>query len=317
MSEQSEPFVGIDVSKDRLDVAASPEDKGLSFNRDECGISSLVTCLTKLQPKLIVLEATGGLEMPVVAALAAACLPVVVVNPRQVRDFAKATGTLAKTDGIDARILSRFGEAVRPKVRPLKSEESQQLSAMLTRRRQVVEMLVAEKNRFSSATQFVRKEIQTHLDWLERHLAEIDAKLNQLIKETPVWREKEELLRSVPGVGPVLCTTLLADLAELGSLNRRQIAALVGVAPFNRDSGLFRGKRCVWGGRAHVRAMLYMGTIAAIRFNPVIKAFHQRLSKTGKAPKVVITACMRKLLTILNAMLKTQTAWTVCQSQFA
>lgn len=237
MSEQSETFVGIDVSKDRLDLAASPKSECLSFNQDEKGISSLVACLTKLHPKLIVLEATGGLEMPAVAALAAASLPVVVVNPRQVRDFAKATGTLAKTDGIDAHILSRFGEAVRPQVRPLKDTQTQELSAISARRRQVVEMLVSEKNRFNTASPRVRKQIQTHINQLEKHLANIDSDLQTLIKESPLWREKETLLRSVPGVGPVLCSTLLSNLPELGALNRRQIAALVGVAPFNRDSG--------------------------------------------------------------------------------
>jgi len=302
-------FVGIDVSKACLDVAVSSEVECLSFTNDEKGISSLVTRLSNLQPTLIVLEATGGLEMPVVGALGAALLPVVVVNPRQVRDFAKATGILAKTDSIDANVLARFSEAIRPPIRPLKDKQTQELSAIIARRRQVVEMLGAEKNRFNSASHCVRKQIQAHITQLEKHLAAIDNDLQKLIKGSPLWREKETLLRSVPGVGPILCTTLLCNLPELGFLNRRQIAALVGVAPFNRDSGTFRGRRCVWGGRANVRATLYMGTISAIRCNPVIRDFYLHLSDAGKAPKVAITACMRKLLTILNAMLKTQTTW--------
>ncbi len=307
--KESQVFVGVDVSKVRLDVAVSPKVEDWSFSNDDEGISSLVSRLNNLHPTLIVLEATGGLEAPAVGALGAALLPVVVVNPRQVRDFAKAMGILAKTDGIDAHTLARFGEAVRPKVRPLKDKQTQELSAIIARRRQVVGMLVAEKNRLNTASPCVRKQIQTHITQLEKHLASIDSDLQRLIKESPLWRIKEALLRSVPGVGPILCTTLLCNLPELGVLNRRQIAALVGVAPFNRDSGTFRGRRCVWGGRANVRTMLYMGTIAAIRCNPVIREFYLRLSDTGKAPKVVITACMRKLLIILNAMLKTQTVW--------
>lgn len=308
---EPQDFVGIDVSKACLDVAVFTDSKCRSFANDGKGIRSLVDWLSKLHPNLIVLEATGGLEIPVVGALGASLLPVVVVNPRQVRDFAKATGVLAKTDKIDALILARFGEAVRPQVRPLKDKQAQELSAVIARRRQVVEMLVAEKNRLNNTPPRVRKQVKAHINQLKKHLGSIDNDLQKLIKDSPLWREKEALLRSVPGVGPILSTTLLSGLPELGSLNRRQIAALVGVAPFNRDSGTFRGRRCVWGGRANVRAVLYMGTISAIRCNPVIRDFYLRLCDAGKAPKVAITACMRKLLTILNAMLKSQTAWGV------
>lgn len=307
--KETQCFAGIDVSKACLDTVLLQTGECKSFSNDEKGISSLTDWLSKAGPTLIVLEATGGLEMPAVAALGAALLPVVVVNPRQVRDFAKAAGILAKTDKIDALVLARFAEAVRPQVRPLKDKQAQELSAVIARRRQVLQMLVAEKNRLGSASTCVRKQIQLHIKQLENHLGGIDKELQKLIKESPIWHAKELLLRSVPGIGPVLCTTLLSDLPELGSLNRRQIAALVGVAPFNRDSGTFRGRRCVWGGRANVRSMLYMGAVTAIRCNPVIRSFYLRLSKTGKAPKVVITACMRKLLTILNAMLRTKTAW--------
>ena len=307
--KEPQVFAGIDVSKACLDAAVLPDSECRSFTNDEKGISKLVSWLSKLHPNLIVLEATGGLEIPVVGALGISLLPVVVVNPRQVRDFAKATGVLAKTDKIDALILARFGAAVRPKVRPLKSKQAQELSAVIARRRQVVEMLVAEKNRLNNASPCVRKQVQAHINQLKKHLGSIDNDLQKLIKDSPLWRKKEELLRSVPGVGPILCTTLLSGLPELGSLNRRQIASLVGVAPFNRDSGTFRGRRCVWGGRANVRAVLYMGTISAIRCNPVIRDFYLRLCNAGKAPKVAITACMRKLLTILNAMLKSQTVW--------
>jgi transposase len=306
---QPQVFVGIDVSKSKLDLAVLPGGRQWNLKHDERGIVSLVERLLKLQPALIVLEATGGLEMPLVGALSAVSLPVVMVNPRQVRDFAKATGKLAKTDVIDAQILARFGKALRPSVRPLKDEQTRELSALVTRRRQIMEMLVAEKNRLHSAPACVRSQIRAHISWLEKHLGDTDQDLQKLIKESPIWRTKDMLLRSVPGVGPALCATLLCNLPELGRLNRRQIAALVGVAPLNRDSGRFRGRRRVWGGRGHVRSILYMGTISAIRYNPVIREFYRHLRSVGKAPKVAITACMRKLITILNAMLKTQTPW--------
>ena len=262
-----------------------------------------------LQPTLIVLEATGGLEVPVTAALTAAGLPVVVVNPRQARDFAKATGRLAKTDALDAHGLAHFAEAVRPAPRPLPDAQTQALSAQLARRRQRLDRLTAEKNRLGSAPHTIHADIQAHITWLERRLTALNDDLDQTIRASPVWRAQDDLLQSTPGVGPVLSHTLLADLPEVGTLSRQQIAALVGVAPLNRDSGTLRGKRTVWGGRAHVRAVLYMGTLVAVRYNPVLHTFYERLRRAGKAPKLALTACMRKLLTILNAMLKHRTAW--------
>ena len=302
-------FVGIDVSKDRLDVALRPTSDRWALANDAPGLATLVARLQGLAPTLIVLEATGGLAVPLTGALAAAGLPVVVVNPRQVRDFAKATGKLAKTDALDAAVLAQFAEAVRPALRPLPDAATQALSALLARRRQLIEMLTAEKNRLGSALPPVRPGIRAHIGWLERRLADLDADLAQAIRESPVWREKDDLLQSAPGVGPVLARTLLASLPELGTLTRQQIAALVGVAPLNRDSGAWRGKRRVWGGRAHVRAALYMSALVATRFNPALRAFYQRLCAAGKAKKVALTACMRKLLTILNAMLKSRTRW--------
>ncbi len=301
-------FVGIDVSKAQLDVAIRPEGQDSAPNND-AGVGHVVQRLTALAPTLVVLEATGGLEIPLVGALAAAGLPVVVVNPRHVREFAKAAGKLAKTDALDAQVLAQFAEVMRPAVRPLPDAQTQALAALLTRRRQLVEMLTAEKNRLASARPPVRTSLRTHIAWLERELAHTDRDLAHAIRESPVWREKDKLVRSVPGVGPVLTATLLAELPELGTLTGKQIAALVGVAPLNRDSGTLRGRRTVWGGRAQVRAVLYMGAIVAARFNPVIRAFYQRLCAAGKAKKVALTACMRKLLTILNAMLKHRTPW--------
>jgi len=258
---------------------------------------------------LAVLEATGGLEVAVVAALAAASVPVVVANPRQVRDFARATGQLAKTDRLDAQILAQFAATVRPIPRPLPEAGTQELAALLTRRRQLIDMLTAEKNRLSSALKSVRKGIQAHITWLERRLAETDHDLSTTIQASPVWREQDDLLQSTPGVGRVLSTTLLASLPELGTLNRKQIAALVGVAPFARESGAWRGKRMIRGGRAPVRVALYMSALVATRYNPVIKAFYRRMRDSGKPAKVALTACMRKLLTILNAILKHHTPW--------
>jgi transposase len=302
-------FVGIDVSKDRLDVALRPTPDRWAVANDQSGIARLVARLRSQAPMLIVLEATGGLEIPLTSELAAAGLPVVVVNPRQVRDFAKATGRLAKTDTLDASVLAQFAEAVRPALRPLPDAQTQALSALLTRRRQLIEMCTAEKNRLGTAPTPVRKGIRAHITWLEGRLADLDEELADTIRESPLWRDKDDLLQSTPGVGPVLARTLLASLPELGTLTRQQIAALVGVAPLNRDSGTFRGKRRVWGGRAHVRAALYMSALVATRFNPVIRVFYQRLCAAGKAKKVALTACMRKLLTMLNAMLKHQTPW--------
>ncbi|MGH7255379.1 MAG: IS110 family transposase [Nitrospirales bacterium] len=301
-------FVGIDVSKAQLDIAVHLGDR-FSVPNDESGLPTVVERLRSCRPALIVLEATGGLEVPLTAALAAASLPVVVVNPRRVRDFAKAAGKLAKTDALDAQILARFAEALRPAPRPLPDEQTQALAALLARRRQLVEMLTAEKNRLGTAPRAVRKSLQAHIAWLEGELRQTDSGLAEAIRESPVWREKDDLLRSVPGVGPVLTTTLLVNLPELGTLTGKQIAALVGVAPLNRDSGILRGKRTVWGGRARVRAVLYMGAIVAARFNPVLRVFYHRLRTAGKAKKVALTACMRKLLIILNAMLKHRTPW--------
>jgi transposase len=302
-------FVGIDVSKVQLDVALRPTADRWHVSNDEPGIATLVERLRTVQPTLVVLEATGGLEVPVTGALAEAGVPVVVVNPRHARDFAKATGRLAKTDPLDAQGLAHFAEAVRPAPRPLPDAQAHALSALLTRRRQLVQRLTAERRRLQSAPQRIRADIQAHITWLERRLARTDADLAAAIRSSPLWRAKDELLQSLPGVGPVLSRTLVAEVPELGMVNRKEIAALIGVAPFNYDSGALRGKRAVWGGRAHVRAVLYMSTLAAVRHNPVLKAFDERLRAVGKAPKVALTACMRKLLTMLNAMLKHWTPW--------
>lgn len=308
-------YVGIDVSKTQLDIAFRPSQPRLSVIHDEQGIVLLVERLRALEPVTIVLEATGGLELPLATALAAAALAVTVVNPRQVRDFAKGTGQLAKTDRLDAEVLARFAEAIRPPVRPLPDEATQRLSALVTRRRQLVEMLTAEKNRLGSAVPRIRPEIQAHISWLEQRLKGLDDDLAMEVRSSPVWRAQDDLLQSMPGVGRVLATTLLAELPELGRLNRREIAALVGVAPLNHDSGAWRGARRVWGGRAQIRASLYMGTLAATRHNPFIKTFYRRLRAAGKAPKVALVACMRKLLTILNAMMKHRTSWRTVEVQ--
>lgn len=302
-------FVGIDVAKDELEVAVRPTGERWTAKSEESALATLVDRLRGLAPTRIVLEATGGFELPAVAALAAAGLPVVVVNPRQVRDFARGVGKLAKTDAIDAAVLAHFAEAVQPAVRPVADELTQTLQAWVARRRQLVEMLTAEENRLRLAARPIRQHIEGHIRWLRQQLAEVEGDVTKTLRASPVWRENEDLLRSVPGVGPVLTVSLLADLPELGRLNRKQIAALVGVAPLNRDSGTLRGRRAIWGGRAPVRAVLYMATIAATRWNPVIRAFYQRLCAAGKPKKVALTACMRKLLTILNAMLQHRTAW--------
>ncbi len=303
-------FVGIDVSKARLDVAMCPSAEKLSVSNDEVGVQALVKRLSEIKPALIVLEATGGLERSVSGVLGSAQLPVVVVNPRQVRDFAKAIGQLAKTDRIDALVLARFAEAVRPPLRPLPDELSLELRALVARRRQLIEMMVAEKNRLSAASRVVKKRIEVHLRWLEAELDRADKDLDQSIRQSPIWREEEDLLKSVPGIGPIVSRTLLAELPELGTLNRKKIAALVGIAPLNCDSGTFRGRRGIWGGRATVRAVLYMAALVASRRNSVIRDFYKRLRDKGKAPKVALVACMRKLLTILNAMIKHKTRWS-------
>jgi transposase len=300
-------FVGIDVAKAALDVFIGSAGGAFSVANDEVGIREL---LRQLEPAdFVILEATGGLETPVASALAAAGIAVAIVNPRRVRDFARATGKLAKTDRLDAAALARFGEAVRPEAWPLADEQAQALGALVTRRRQLVEMLTAEKNRRARAPKVLHRSIDEHISWLEKRLRGFDNELGELIRNTPLWRERDELLRSVPGVGKVLSSTLLAQLPELGMLNRKQIAALAGLAPFNRDSGSLHGSRCIWGGRAQVRRVLYMATVAGVRSNPVIKNFYSQLRARGRYPKSALTACMRKLLVILNAMLHNQTPW--------
>ena len=309
-AEKAKVSIGIDVAKNTLDIAVHESGETWSSNNDSSGCLALAVKLKALQATSIVLEATGGYEMLLSATLSAAALPVIVINPRQVRDFAKATGQLAKTDRLDSRVLAHFAAAIAPPLRPPKSAEAQQLEALLARRRQLVAMLGAEQNRLAhNRERTVGKDLQAHIAWLKRRLAASDDELQRLLKTLPAWREREQLLRSVPGVGPVLSLTLLAQLPELGQLNRRQIAKLVGVAPFNCDSGQWRGTRHIWGGRARVRAPLFMATLCALRCNPTIKSFYSHLRAAGKAPKVAIIACMRKLLTILNVMLKTQTAW--------
>ena len=302
-------FVGVDVAKAQLEFAVRPSGETGTVANDETGIRELVTRCHGLPPTLIVLEATGGYEAATVAALATAGLPVVVANPRQVRDFAKATGQLAKTDTLDAQVLALFAERVRPAPRILPDATVQALDALLTRRRQLLGMLTAEQNRLLVAAPAVRRDLQQHIRFLERRVREADGELHAAVKASPAWRVKDDLLQSVPGVGRVVSLTLLAELPELGRLSHKEIAALVGVAPLNRDSGTLRGKRLVYGGRAPVRAALYMAALVASRCNPMIRAFYQRLRAAGKPAKVALTACMRKLLTILNAMARSGTPW--------
>ena len=309
MKTEEEEFVGIDVSKGTLEVATWPEEKNRKVDNTVEGIEGLLKEMIERKPKLIVLEATGGYEAAVAAALAAGGLPVAVINPRQGRDFAKSLGRLAKTDKIDARMLARFGYAVRPEPRELASEETLELQGLLTRRRQLIEMIVAERNRLSMAHPSQKPRLKEHIAWLEEDLKRLDHEMSTRIHNSPIWREKEDLLRSVPGVGPVTVTTLLAELPELGQLNRKKIAALVGVAPYNSDSGKWSGRRIIWGGRASVRQVLYMATLSASRHNPIIRSCYDHLIQEGKATKVALVACMRKLLTILNAMLHSMSAW--------
>ena len=308
-------FVGIDVSKNWLDVHARPQDESWRVANDAEGHSKLAERLVALKPTLVVLEATGGYQGPVTAVLALAKLPVAVVNPRQVRDFAKSTGKRAKTDAIDAAMLSRFAEAVRPELRPLPDEQTLELQSMMTRRRQVIDMITAEKNRLDTCrVARVRRDIEQTLEWLKKRLREIDKDIDGMVRQSDVWRERDDLLRSCKGIGPANSRTMLATLPELGKLNRKQIVALVGLAPFNRDSGTsIRGKRHVAGGRAELRSMLYMAAIAASRFNPTIRRFYERLIAAGKAKKVALIACARKLLTILNAMVKSGKHWEMVQ----
>ena len=306
---QTPVFVGIDVAKDQLVIAVRPSGTTWAVPQTDAGWEALATQLMDLAPTLVLLEATGGLELPVTSVLMTAGLPVAVVNPRQVRDFAKARGTLAKTDPVDAAVLAHFAEAMRPVPRPLPDVATQALAALVTRRRQLVEMRTAEQNRWGSASRALRPPIQAHIRWLTRQLDDLDTALRAAVRQSPVWRVQDDLLQSTPGIGGVCALTLLADLPELGTLSRRAIAALVGVAPWNRASGRADRRRHCWGGRAAVRPVLYMATLAAVRCNPVIRAFYHRLTGAGKLKKVALVACMRKLLTILNAMLKHQTPW--------
>jgi len=308
-SRTTESFAGIDVSKASLEVAVSGGRRVLSFRNDKRGVRALTGYLRDEQPALIVLEASGGYQRLVVAALIAGELPVAVVNPRQVRDFARATGTLAKTDAIDARIICHFAAAVRPELRRLATADEQELSDLQARRQQLVEMITAEKNRLRTSGPRVARQIGRHVRWLEKQLKDVESELRDLVQSSPVWRAKDELLQSVPGIGPALSGALVANLPELGELNRHEIAALVGVAPLNRDSGVFRGKRRVWGGRQNVRTKLFIGALVASRYNPAIKSLYQRLCAAGKPKKVALVACMRKLLTILNSILRTRTPW--------
>lgn len=305
-----EKFVGIDVSKSTLDVCIEPSVQTLHVAYDEAGISQIVGRLKEISPTLIVIEATGGLEVRIATELASKGLHVAVINPRQARDFAKATGQLAKTDQVDAAVLAAFAKAIRPQVRPLKDANTRALSDMVSRRRQLIDIRVQETLRLgTAASKPLQKSLKQHIAWLDKRIAEVDSDLTKQLRESDVWRTKDDLLRGIPGVGAVTTRTMLAKCPELGTLNRREIAALTGVAPLANDSGKHRGKRFIWGGRADVRAVLYMAAVSAIRCNNTIKAFAERLKKSGKPAKVVIVACMRKLLTIMNSMLKNNAPW--------
>jgi transposase len=308
-------FVGIDVAKAWVDVAVVPGGRWPRVAQDEASLPLLVRELQALAPTVIVVEASGGYESALVSACGVAGLPIVVVNPRQVRDFAKALGRLAKTDAIDAEVLALFAERIRPAVRPLPDAETQALGALLQRRRQLLDMLIAERQRRAQATApRVTRSLDEHIHWLASRVRDVDTDLQAAVQASPLWRVQDELLRSVPGIGPTTALTLLTELPELGRLSRRQIAALAGVAPLNRDSGTRRGARTTWGGRATVRAGLYMAALTAVRCNPVLRTFYQRLRAAGKRPKVALVATMRKLLTIVNAMVKHQTAWQVTRA---
>ncbi len=305
-----EMYVGIDVSKARLDVAVRPSGEVFSLTNAEDGFATLVGRLKPLEPKLVVIEATGGYQSPLVAALTVAGIPVAVVNPRQVRDFGRASGQLAKTDVLDALVIARFAEAFKPEPRPMPDEETQALASLVMRRRQLVDMITAESNRLATALKPVRNDIEEHIAWMRRRLKDIDDDLYTSVKKSPLWRVKEQILRSAPGIGRVSVCTLVSRVPELGTLPNRKLAALVGLAPFNRDSGTMRGRRAIWGGRGDVRHTLYMATLTAIRVSPTIGAFYERLRAAGKPAKVAHVACMRKLLVRLNAMLRDGTTWT-------
>jgi transposase len=307
-----ESFVGIDVSKNTLDLRIEPAGEAMHVAYDDQGIAQVCRRLVEALPTLIVMEATGGLETRLAGELAAKGLPVAVINPRQARDFAKATGQLAKTDRVDAAILCAFARAIRPAVRPLKSADARELDDLVNRRHQLVEIRVQETLRLAAASsKALQKSLKTHIAWLDKRITKLDHDLKDRLQTSDAWKVKDDLLRGIPGVGDVTSMTMLAKCPELGQLNRREIAKLVGVAPLADDSGKHRGKRFIWGGRADVRAVLYMATVAAMRCNPAIKPFAQRLKMSGKPAKVVIAACMRKLLTIMNAMIKTNSPWTL------
>jgi transposase len=305
----NESFVGIDVSKQWLDVGWEPRQEVQRLGHDEVTITGLCERLAKERPTLVVLEATGGLETQLASALAAAGVAVAVVNPRQVRDYARACGRLAKTDRIDAQVLAAFAQAIRPQARAPRDEESRELGALLARRHQLIEMRVQERLRLERASPVQRESLKEHIAWLTERIERLDIDLTHRLRNSSLWREQEDLLKAIQGVGVITRAALLSGLPELGRLNRREIAALVGVAPFNRDSGQFRGQRVIWGGRAHIRRVLYMAAVAAARSNPVIRRFYQRLRANGKPAKVALVACMRKLLTIMNAMLKHRVPW--------
>jgi len=302
-------FVGVDVSKDSLDVAIGEQKEIITFVNDQKGVDALVKKLKRIDVQLTVFESTGGYELLAASCLAEAGLAVVIVNPRQVRNFAKATGILAKTDAIDARVIARFAEALKPEVRPLKDRQTSELTALVARRRQIIEMIVAETNRLRLANKRNKKDIKDHIRWLQKRLDKIETDIGKMIQSSPIWRCKDDILQSVPGIGPITSATLICDLPELGVLSPKKIAMLAGLAPLNCDSGKFKGRRRIWGGRGSVRSILYMATLAAIRCNPAIKGFYQRLIAAGKCHKVAATACMRKLLIIVNAMLRDQTLW--------
>jgi len=303
-------FVGIDIAKDSMEVMVHESSKGWNFMNDESGLHKLIAKMKRLSPSLIVLEATGGYENTVATGLQCKGFSVAVINPRQIRDFARSIGTLAKTDILDARVIAHFAAKIQPPPRILPTEEAKRLGAILMRRRQIITLLTAEKNRLLQANPAVRERVKNHVIWLKQELSDITTELKQTVQDDPEWKEKDKIIQSVPGVGPILSVTLLADFPELGTLNRKQIAALGGVAPFNRDSGKMRGKRTIWGGRGVVRTATYMAAFAAIRCNPLLTSFFNRLVAAGKPRKVALVACMRKLLCILNAMLKNRTRWT-------
>lgn len=311
MNPDLECYVGIDISKLSLDVAIRPSGTRKRFNNDDEGVQALADFLAPLKPKGVIMEATGGMETLAMLALSSKDIPCVLLNPRQARNFANAIGRLAKSDTIDADVLAYFGEAIKPQPRPMKDEQLRNLEALTTRRHQLVQMLTAEKNRLNSSPPRVRQNVKEHIEWLERQLDQINSDLKALIADNAVWAETDLILQSVPGVGPVSSLTFQTSLPELGTLDRKKIAALVGIAPLNRDSGASRRQRTVYGGRADVRAVLYMSTLCAIKFNDKIRPFYKRLIDAGKKPKVAITACMRKHLTILNAMVRDRVPWQV------